>query len=130
MRFAIPVWDGRVSPVLDVARSFRIADIESGELVKVETLGVGSGTRVSMLVELGVDCVLCSAVSVELEAILRASGLRVVSRICGSPEEIFSALASGDVELERFRSPGSAKDSMPSRRGRHVIVKGGSEPPS
>jgi predicted Fe-Mo cluster-binding NifX family protein len=111
MKVAIPVWNGWVSPVLDVAKTIRVVEIEGGKLMGSESLAVSDGRLASTLAELGVDVLVCSAVSAPLEAMLWVSGVEVISDVCGDPERIASALAGGDMELDRFRSPGSRKRS-------------------
>lgn len=118
MKIAIPVWNGRVSPVLDVAKTIRIAEVVGGELEGVETLAVSEGRLSSVLSRFGVDALVCSAVSSPLEATLWMSGIEVISDVCGIPEEILEALASGDTTLDRFRSPGSRRRSESPRAGR------------
>lgn len=120
MRIAIPVWNGRVSPVFDVARTIRVADLDcqSGELVVDGSHVLNPARPASTLSELGVNVLVCSAISSPLESRLYALGVEVVSDICGSSEEIIAALAAGDVELVRFRSPGSRckPESLTTRR--------------
>lgn len=109
MIIAIPVWNSRVSPVFDVAKTVRVADLDdqSGELVADGTHVLSSARPAAALAEIGVDVLVCSAISAPLEAALCGLGIEVISDICGSPDEIISALAAGDTELARFRSPGS-----------------------
>ena len=111
MRIAIPVWNGRVSPVFDVAKTIRVTDIDSadGTPAEIEVHAINSAHPRSTLADLGVDLLVCSAISAPLEAILWVSGIEVLSDICGSPDEIIAALAAGDDELGRFRSPGSRR---------------------
>jgi predicted Fe-Mo cluster-binding NifX family protein len=109
MIIAIPVWNNRVSPVFDVARNVRVADIDdqSGDVVADGTHVLSSLRPTAALSEIGVDVLICSAISGPLEAALNGFGIEVMSDICGSPDEIIAALAAGDTELVRFRSPGS-----------------------
>jgi predicted Fe-Mo cluster-binding NifX family protein len=111
MIIAIPVWSGRVSPVFDVAKKVLIAEIDarSGELVAEGTHVLNPIRPASTLIELGVDLLVCSAISSAVEAMLWAHGVDVVSDICGSPDEIMAALAAGDTELTRFHAPGSRR---------------------
>ncbi len=126
MRIAIPVWNGRVSPVFDVAKTIRVADLDrqSGELVADGTHVLNPTRPASTLSELGVNVLICSAISSPVEATLYALGVEVVSDICGSPEEIIAALAAGDAELDRFRSPGSRRKPRRSTTTR-LLLKGG-----
>jgi len=109
MIVAIPVWNRRVSPVFDVAKKVLVAEIdfESGGLVAPGVHVLNPARPASTLTDLGVDLLVCSAISSVLEAKLWAQGVEVVSDICGSLDEIMAALAAGDADLTRFRSPGS-----------------------
>lgn len=129
MRIAIPVWNGRVSPVFDVARTIRVTDIDGvgGEPSELEMHAINSAQPRSTLAELGVDVLVCSAISAPLAAALLASDIDVISDICGSPDEIVAALAAGDNELRRFRSPGSRRRTKRSPVDRAFAVGGGSE---
>jgi predicted Fe-Mo cluster-binding NifX family protein len=126
MKIAIPVWNGRVSPVFDVAKAIRVVDVDvgSGRVSDGSIHSVDVGKPVSTLVALGVDILVCSAVSPPIEAAVLVSGVDVISDICGSPDEILEAIAAGDTELSRFRSPGSLRqrgsesERLPSRERR------------
>ena len=114
MRIAIPVWSDRVSPVFDVARSVRVVDIIDGAVSRETIHTLENEARAAKLVKLGVDILICAAVSTPLEATLWVSGIEVISDTCGTVEEIVEAFASGDTKLARFRSPGN-------RRGRRSL---------
>ncbi|MEE4270649.1 MAG: NifB/NifX family molybdenum-iron cluster-binding protein [Thermoanaerobaculales bacterium] len=126
MRIAIPVWNGRVSPVFDVARTICVADID-GELGEPNPRAIHALNPVrpvSTLTDLGIDLLACSAISAPLASAMSAAGIEVISDICGSPDEIIEALAAGGDGLEGLRSPGSRRDpkrsfvARTSRQGR------------
>jgi predicted Fe-Mo cluster-binding NifX family protein len=106
MRIAIPAWNGRISPVFDVARSIRVIDITDGGVTHTKNHALKNESRAAKLVELGIDLLICAAISTPLEATMWVSGIEVISDICGTVEEIVEAFSSGDRELTRFRSPG------------------------
>jgi len=112
MRIAIPVWNDRISPVFDVARTICVTDVNcaSGEVTEFERHVVTTVRPATVLAELGVKALICSAISAPLETMLSVSGIEVISGICGSPDEIIAALAAGDVDLRHFRSPGSKRE--------------------
>lgn len=124
MKVAIPVWDGRVSPVFDVAKAIRVFDLGSGKNrpIEFETQTLNVARPATVLVDLGVDVLVCSAVSSMLETSLRAAGIEVISDICGSPDDIITALAVGDTALNGFRAPGSRP------RGQSTVGQGSSDP--
>jgi predicted Fe-Mo cluster-binding NifX family protein len=109
MRIAIPIWNDRVSPVFDVARSVRVVDINDGVATCETHHKLENEARASKLVKLGVDLLICAAISTPLEAALWVSGIEVIPDTCGTVDEIVEALVSGDVELARFRSPGNTR---------------------
>jgi predicted Fe-Mo cluster-binding NifX family protein len=109
MRIAIPVWNDRISPVFDVSRSVRVIDISDGAVSHEATHALENESRASKLVKLGVDILICAAISTPLEATLWVSGIEVIPDTCGTVREIVDAFASGDEELTRFRSPGNSR---------------------
>jgi len=109
MRIAIPIWNDRVSPVFDVSRSIRVVDISDGAVSGEATHTLENEARASKLVKLGVDLLICAAISTPLEATLWVSGIEVIPDTCGTVDEIVEALVSGDVKLARFRSPGNTR---------------------
>lgn len=111
MKIAIPVWNDRVSPIFDVARRIRVVDLDADQdlVVADSTYLLERGRPTSTLDALGVDLLVCSAISPALKAAVWVTGAEVISDICGSPDEIVQALAAGDADLSRFRSPGSRR---------------------
>jgi predicted Fe-Mo cluster-binding NifX family protein len=97
-----------VSPVFDVARTLRVVDIDrSGGALSFDAVHAVNPTHpAESLTDLGVELLICSAISSSLESSLTASGVDVVADVCGSPDEIIDALVGGDSELARFRTPG------------------------
>jgi predicted Fe-Mo cluster-binding NifX family protein len=114
MRIAIPVWNGRVSPVFDVARSIRVFDIRDGAVIDVSDRRLKIVGRAEALVKLGVDVLICSAISTPLESTLWVSGIEVIPETCGIAEDIIAAFVAGDTALARFRSPGNTRNQRPS----------------
>jgi predicted Fe-Mo cluster-binding NifX family protein len=111
MRIAVPVWNDRVSPVFDVARSVRVVDVNDGVATCVTHHKLENALRASKLVKLGVDLLICAAISTPLEATLRVSGIEVIPDTCGTVDKIVEAFVSGDTELAGFRSPGNTRSS-------------------
>ena len=110
MRIAIPVWNDRVSPVFDVSRSILVVDIADGAVLRETVHTLENEARASKLNKLGVDTLICAAVSTPLEAVLWVAGIEVICDTCGTVNEIVEAFASGDTELSRFRSPGNNRN--------------------
>ncbi|MCK4276760.1 MAG: NifB/NifX family molybdenum-iron cluster-binding protein [Phycisphaerae bacterium] len=94
MRLAITTWNGRISPVFDVAKRLLLVELDRGaELgcheVPIEEAEVAA--RASHVLSLGVDTLICGAISRPLEQILASAGVNVVPRTCGPVEEVLRA---------------------------------------
>ena len=116
MRVAIPTWEGRISPVFDVARRLILVDVESGQEVarKEESIDEsGLAARTRRLAGLGVDVLVCGAISGPLAGMLTANGTKVVPWICGDVENVFQAFLRGRLSDPSFLMPGCC-----GRRGR------------
>ncbi|MCU0305259.1 MAG: hypothetical protein MUC56_14500 [Thermoanaerobaculales bacterium] len=111
MRIAMPVWQDLVSPVFDVARTVLVADVDTvnGRTRAFESHAVDPARPATTLQNLGVDVLICSAISPPVEAALWMVGIEVVPDICGRPEEIVAAFLGGAEMLRRYRSPGSRR---------------------
>lgn len=125
MRIAIPIWQGRVSPVFDVAGQVLLVEAEAaGEPARrEETLADEEPERrAARLAELGVTTLVCGAISRPLQALLDARGIEVVSRVCGEVDEVLAAFLAGQLRAERFAMPGCCART---RRGRQGRCRGG-----
>ena len=120
MRIAIPVWEGRISPVLDVAEHLLIADVDAGQEISRSQEKVGPlllPQRARRFSELGVDVVICGAISRSLADMLLASGIGVFPCIIGEVEDVLRSYLDDGVPDSRFFMPGYA--GPPGRRRRH-----------
>ena len=125
MRIAIPINDGRISPVFDVARRLMVVEVEGNrELSRMEhTLDKAEITALARRVaDLGVDVLICGAVSQSLEKMLLAAGVEVVSRTCGEAERVLRAFIHGKMTEQSFLMPGcSHRRRFRVRRGRDDV---------
>ena len=123
MRVAIPTWDGRISPVFDVARRLLVVDVAAdGEAGRNETAVEETqlAARARRLVDLGVGVLICGGISWPLERMLVSAGVRVIPRTCGSVEDVLRAFLSGQLTEQAFLMPGCCGRRRRSRaRGRH-----------
>ena len=99
----------RVSPVFDVAKHLLLVDIDhSTEVARCnktinETELV---TRASHVADLGVEVLICGAISKPLKMILEAKGIEVVGQVCGNVEEVMQAFLKGALNNQLFLMPG------------------------
>lgn len=109
MRIGIPHWNGRVSPVLDSAESLLVLEVaEDGSCVRSESRVEGGSipSRASNLAGLGLDVLVCGAVSRELAEMLEASGLSLIPWVAGDIEDVIAASLGGGIDAPRFSMPG------------------------
>lgn len=109
MKVAIPQWQDRVSPVFDVASNLLVADVAAGVAHNRHTVRLNSENvqrRVNSLVELGVDVLICGAISWPLELALSNAGVEVVPQTCGEVERVLDAFAAGQWGKDAFLMPG------------------------
>ncbi len=132
MRIAIPVWMDRVSPVFDVAKHLLLIDIEDSTEVarELKTLTENQLTdRAQYVADLGVEVLICGAISRPLELILGARSVGVVPHVCGATEEILSAFLGGKINDRRFLMPGCklrqrGYSSRADKNGHELTVRG------
>jgi len=109
MKVSIPTWAGRVSPVFDVAKQLLVVAIEEGRESSREQAAIEETQmldRVKRVTQLGVDVLICGAISGALEAMLVSAGVRVLPHTCGAVEEILQAFESGRLTDEKYLMPG------------------------
>lgn len=109
MRVGITAWNGRVSPVLDGAERIRIVELARSGEGAVEVVGLSGRTpseRAQEIVSLGLDALICGAVSRPLGAMLGAAGVNVVPWVAGDIEEVLAAFGEGRLDDPGFGMPG------------------------
>jgi len=124
MRVAVPVYADRISPVFDAAAYLLIIDVANGEEISRRRMLIQEPEplrRARCVAGLGVDVLICSAISRPLEVMLGSFGVRVIARKYGSVEEVLQAYISGQLTEEAFMMPGCPGR----RRGRGRRWQGG-----
>jgi predicted Fe-Mo cluster-binding NifX family protein len=108
-KVAIPVWEGRVSPVFDAASTLLVCQLRNkNEIARFETcLDEKLLTRRASRIEgLGIDTLICGAISRLFQNLLAASGIEVISWVSGTAEEVLKAYLEGTLAQSRFSMPG------------------------
>jgi len=120
MRVAIPVWQGRVSPVFDVAGQLLLVELVEGvEASRREhpLTDAEPEDRAVQLSDLQVETLICGAISQALEALLAQNGVKVYGRICGNVDDVLRAFATGTLGAARFAMPGCCGQARRRFRG-------------
>jgi len=121
MKVAIPHWQGRVSPVLDVAGRFLLVDLDEGREVSRQDgslAATGTLERARELRQAGAQVLICGAVSRPLELALDAAGVQVIPHTCGQVEEVLAAFVSGQLNQKAFLMPGCCGRRRRNQAGR------------
>jgi len=109
MRIGIPIWNDRVSPVLDTAERLVIIDTgaAAGQARTEVTVAARQlPLRVTCFAELDLDLLVCGAVSRPLAELLDAAGVAVEPWVAGDVEEVLQAITTGELDRPCYRMPG------------------------
>jgi len=108
MKTAIPIWDGKISPVFDTASKLLIVQLEDNrEKSRIEAyLDEQNLTRrCSRIYDLEIDVLICGAISRAFYRMLVAGGVDVIPWISGPVEEVLDAWMHGTLFHSRFLMP-------------------------
>ena len=121
MRIAIPVWEEKVSPVLDTALKLLVVEAEERREMSRFVYHIDENDlsyKCHRIKKLDLDLLICGAVSQGFLQMLLASGLNVIQEISGPAEDVLKAYLQGNIFQPRYLMPGC-------RRGRHRCGRGG-----
>ena len=88
---------------------FLLVDVEGNREVlrrEVPVEGTAQTGRVQFLQELGIEVVVCCAVTRRLQVELEACGIRVMAHTCGLIDDVVTAYLQDRLSDEVFRMPG------------------------
>jgi predicted Fe-Mo cluster-binding NifX family protein len=109
MRVAIPLWQGRVSPVFDEASRILLVDVfdkQEQHRQEESLMARNAFERAQLLPKLGVDLLICGMISQTQLTALVSAGIRIIPHICGCMEEVIAALLDGRIENGALLMPG------------------------
>jgi predicted Fe-Mo cluster-binding NifX family protein len=122
MKIAIPHWQGRVSPVFDVCGRLLVVEMENGrEIGRSDVVVTGHDplNRVAQIKALGIDVLICGAISRTMEAALAAAGIRVWAEVCGPVEAVLAGFLARGRTAACHRMPGCRRRRRRHGHGRH-----------
>ncbi len=109
MKAAFPYWENRIAPVLDTAYQVLVVEAECGQIVSEtqEMLPEDPPVQKALrLVGLGIDAVVCGAVSRPMHALVDAYGIQVIPFVAGDLREVMDAWLRGTLTWNAFGMPG------------------------
>lgn len=119
---AITVWQGRISPVFDVAEEILLYRIPVSGAVTRMTVYLEEGSvyqKVDTLLLHKVTVLICGAMSRFAAGIISSHSIEVHSFRAGGVEDLIAGLSSGSIEAERFSMPGCICKKKNKRERRH-----------
>ena len=109
MKVALATWNGRISPVFDVARQLLMLDVEDGRVIarREETLpGTEQQAQADRLAALGPQTLICGAISQPMAAMLASTKIRVIPFTAGDVERVLGAWLLGTLPNPALSMPG------------------------
>jgi hypothetical protein len=109
MTIGVPIWQGRVSPVLDTATRLLVLKCRDRKEIGRQEILLGvldPKAFARRMGELEVDILLCAALSEELDRALRRQEVLVYRHICGETERVLRAFCCKRLADKEFRMPG------------------------
>lgn len=94
MKLAITEYDGRVSPVYEVAKEILLVVVEGGREVSRHRCSLDGGAplrRIRRLVEYGVQTLICGGITASQVELLHAVGITVVDQQAGPVDRVLQA---------------------------------------
>ena len=97
---AVPVFQERVSPLLDVSRNFALYEIQNGDIKQKIHINIhedSESLRIEKLKELGVSVIISGAVSCFVSDIIRGKGMKLISWTNGPVDSIVKSYIAGNI---------------------------------
>jgi len=121
MKLGITVWQNRISPLLDSAYTIMIVNINNGnmeEAVFEKIDSVDPFERVHKIAELGIDELICGAVSRYFYDLIAERGIKIIPFISGDVNVVLEDYLSGKSLNITHPMPGCGRRIRCRRRGR------------
>lgn len=109
MRAAFTVWDGRIAPVFDVSREVVLLSMDRAAVAGQRRESIETPTsagKVDRLIELGVETLVCGAISAPLHRELLARGVRVIGFVAGEVDDVVRSYVAGALPTPTLSMPG------------------------
>jgi predicted Fe-Mo cluster-binding NifX family protein len=105
MKVAIPAWADRVSTVFDFARLLLVLDLHRGKEISRIEIPLNENPsilRAGMLSALGVQVLICGAISQPLAALVRRSGIEIIPFVTGKIDDVLDAFVTAQLADARL----------------------------
>lgn len=109
MKIAVPIYNDSVSNVFDFAHRLLLMDIENAKEFNRSEVALESQSlpqRAGNLKNLGVDVLICGAISQALVNMVTASGIQVLPYVTGRVNDVLEAYLTGQLAKPQLSMPG------------------------
>ena len=109
-KLALPVWRETISTVCDFSRRVLLIDVQGNREISRREMSLPDEPalqRAARLKRLGVQVLVCGAISRPLAWFVTQAGIRLVPFVSGQVDEVLAAYLCGRLEDPRFLLPGS-----------------------
>ena len=115
MRIAIPIWENKVSPVMDTASRLMIIETDGQkEIARFETYleEQDISRRCHRIQSLEIDVLICGAICRSFSGMLLATDIHIISEISGLVEDVLKAYLQGTLADPKFFMPGCTGNEL------------------
>lgn len=115
MRIAIPIWENKVSPVMDTASRLMIIETDGQkEIDRFETYleEQDISRRCHRIQSLEIDVLICGAICRSFSGMLLATDIHIISEISGLVEDVLKAYLQGTLADSKFFMPGCTGNEL------------------
>ncbi len=106
---AFSIWESRVAPVFDTADQIAIVDVEDGRILSERQEVISDqmpAQKALRLAGLGINTLVCGAISRLTQGLVSAYGIHVVPFVAGGLREVIDAWIGGSLGQDSFSMPG------------------------
>ena len=114
-RIAIPVFQERISPVLDACARLLVVDIDNGKEIQrtdVSLTKMSRRERTEAISRWNIDTIICGGVSELMCSYIAGRGVRLISGIAGELEKIIDAYIDDRLDQKCFLMPGKNRSHL------------------
>ena len=126
LKVAFACLDERIAPVFDTALQVRVLETESGRIIseKREMLPPDLPLQKTIrLNELGIQSIVCGAISRTLNAMITANGIQVIPFVAGDLHAVIQAWLKGGLNGKAFAMPGCRRRARITNIGMITLIK-------
>ncbi len=127
MKVALNISGKRIAPLLDVGMDFYLCELKEQQVIKSASFTSSElfvEHRIRQLSRLGVQLLICGAISRQCRLMAESQGIQVVGFLSAEYQEVIELLCQSSVKaLQRFSMPGCQVQSR-RRRRRNKLCRG------